>query len=208
MVFVLTADQRDSRHHRDAVEAILPVLAPVSTQRAFERTAGDELQGVLAAALSVAEAIVVLMDSGQWHVGIGVGRVDSPLPASTRAGRGPAFVAARAAVELAKRRGSGIEVAAPGDTDRLGPAPSVTRDATTGCQLVADLLHRRTPAGREAVQLMRAGATQALVARRLGISRQAVGQRLTAARWQLELGAMPMLAHLLERADRDEEARP
>jgi hypothetical protein len=34
-----------------------------------------------------------------WSVGIGVGPVEEPLPASTRSGRGIAFTRARRAVE-------------------------------------------------------------------------------------------------------------
>ncbi|MGI8768888.1 MAG: hypothetical protein ACR2I1_07250 [Propionibacteriaceae bacterium] len=200
MVYVLTVDQRNSRHRIDAVEGALVRLTGIEAIRVFERTVGDEFQGVLAQPVSVIQAMLILMDSSRgspksdWHLGIGVGAVETPMPASVRSARGPAFVAARTAVERAKRRGSGVEVA----TD---PDSRPAHDAGTGCQLLLDLIQRRTDAGREAVALVRAGLTQQRAADRLGVSRQAVGQRLASARWPLEQSAVEMLAFLLERTD-------
>ena len=50
-MFVLTVDQRGSRRDIDRVDAILTALATVQTVRAFERTAGDEIQEAVWAAL-------------------------------------------------------------------------------------------------------------------------------------------------------------
>ena len=44
MVFVITADQRNSRSSPDRVEAMLDQLNSGQTLRRFERTAGDEVQ--------------------------------------------------------------------------------------------------------------------------------------------------------------------
>jgi len=196
MVYVITADQRNSRRSDDAVVGALPRLTDVPTLRGFERTVGDELQAVLDDPLSVVRAIVVLMDTAPWHIGIGIGDAELPLPESVRAARGPAFLAARASVDLAKQRDSGIEVSAQPDA---GPD---TEAASVACQLLADLVTRRSEAGVEAIRLTRAGQTQAQVADQLGVTRQAVGQRLQAARWSLEQRTIPVLAHLLERVAR------
>ena len=45
------------------------------------------------------------------------------------------------------------------------------------------------------------GRPQSEVAEQLGVSRQAVGQRLQAAGWMLEQRTLPTLARLLDRAD-------
>ncbi len=203
MVFVLTIDQRDSRHRADAVDDALARLEALPTRLGFERTVGDELQGLLDDPVSVVHAILTLMQTPGWHLGIGAGPVEQPLPDSVRSGRGPAFLAARAAVDRAKRRRSQVEVIARSATTATTPATTTAtaRDATAGCQLLVDLLQRRSDAGREAVEAARSGYTHAEIAARLGITRQAVSQRLRAARWPLEQASIPMLGHLLDRAD-------
>src|SRR5882757_10610353 len=70
--------------------------------RKFERTAGDEFQGVLWEARATIDVIVHLLRADSWYVGLGVGEVDQPLPRSTRAGSGEAFLFAREAVNRAK----------------------------------------------------------------------------------------------------------
>jgi hypothetical protein len=137
-VLVVTADQRGSRRGPDAVPAALdrlaasPSLAPLVE---FERTVGDEIQGVLADGRSVVEVVEHLLRSGSWRVGVGVGAVQTPLPVSTRAGRGPAFIAAREAVEASRR--SPVHVAVrgprPGARDSWNePGPGVVGGATYG----------------------------------------------------------------------------
>ncbi len=70
--------------------------------RRFERTAGDEVQGVLSEARATIDVIVELLRTDTWYIGLGVGEVAQPLPRSTRAGSGDAFVFAREAVNRAK----------------------------------------------------------------------------------------------------------
>ena len=101
--FVITADQRGSRRGPDLVPATLTRLQSVRPKplRAFDRTAGDEIQGVAQEPLTVVDVVVTLMRSDDWRLGIGIGPVNRPLPRQARAGRGPAFIAARHAVRSA-----------------------------------------------------------------------------------------------------------
>lgn len=193
-MFVLTVDQIGSRRRGDLVNATLQQLSAVRTRLPFTRTVGDEFQGALEHAPSVVDAILTLMRSGQWHVGLGVGTVTQPLPDDPRSARGPAFLAARTAVEQAKREPSHVQVVAPA-------APAEAEDAAAVLQLLAAVRARRTAQGWEAVDLMGVLGQQAEVADRLGVSRQAVGQRLQAAGWAVEHRALPTLARLLERTD-------
>src|SRR5262245_29747132 len=101
-VVVLTVDQQGSRTQPDQVPAALEALAVIPARLAFERTAGDEFQGVLDDPPSLPAALEPLLRSDAWNVGIGVGEIETPLPAQARAGRGPAYVAAREAVTAAK----------------------------------------------------------------------------------------------------------
>jgi len=196
MPYVLTADQVGSRTSRDRVDSALRRLADVPTALPFTRTIGDELQGMPRDAVSVAAAILLLMRDNSWHIGVGIGPVETPLPDDTRAARGPAFLAARAAVEDAKGAPARLRVVA------TTPAATEGRDAEVVLHLLGALWERRTPEGWHAVDLVAAGHTQAEAASRLGITRQAVGQRLSAAQWSLEQEALPVIERLLERADR------
>ena len=85
-MFVLTVDQHASRRVGDQVEALLVDLAPLSGRdgvvRAFERTVGDEVQAVLDDAGLTVDVTLRLLRTESWSVGIGVGEVDEPLPAS------------------------------------------------------------------------------------------------------------------------------
>lgn len=194
-MFVLTVDQRDSSRRPDRVEALLGGLAerPGAFLRGFERTAGDEVQGVLDDAAQVVDLVLHLVREEAWSVGVGVGAVKEPLPESTRAGSGPAFVLAREAVGRAKSRPSGLAVA--------GERPEDAHRAQTALDLLTAALLRRSDRGWEAVDLAATGLNQIEVAQRLGISKQAVSQRLHTADWHLEPDARALASHLLSVAD-------
>jgi hypothetical protein len=194
--FVLTVDQIQSRATGDAVDRALDLLSGVATVLPFARTVGDEFQGLLDDPLSVVDAILLVMRHEQWHVGLGIGAVERPLPADSRAARGPAFLCARAAVDAAKSEPSHLTVVAARESD------SEAYDLQTVWRLTATLRSRRSASGWQAVDLVLAGHSRSDVARRLGISRQAVGQRLQAAHADLEAAVRPTLARLLARADR------
>ncbi len=195
MSFVLTVDQIDSRHHGDLVDTAVGRLAELPTILPFVRTVGDELQGVLDQVPSVVTAILDLMRSEQWHVGLGIGDVERPLPQDSRSARGSAFLAARTAVDRAKSDPSHLSVVA------AEPVDHADTDAEAFLRLLTAVRARRSEPGWAATDLMAAGATQAEAAAQLGVSRQAVGQRLRAAQWALERAAVPALTRLLERAD-------
>ncbi|HEV7167663.1 MAG TPA: hypothetical protein VGN49_06790, partial [Micrococcaceae bacterium] len=95
-MFVLTMDQRGSQQGADRVPELLAMLHDAPWVLPFERSVGDEVQGVMSDANAVVEVALRVLRTGQWYVGIGVGEVKQPLPASPREASGPAFVAARA----------------------------------------------------------------------------------------------------------------
>ncbi len=173
-VVVLTVDQRGSSRVAapDLVPPTLGALADVGLLRAFERTAGDEFQGVVERPESLTAAVERLLREGAWSIGIGVGEVDEPLPDSTRAGRGPAYVHARDAVTAAK--------SAPWRLRVLGDEPE-TRDLETVLWLWAAVLSRRTSGGWEVADLADEGLSYDRIAQRLGITQSAVSQRAQAA---------------------------
>lgn len=195
-MFVLTIDQRASRRGGDRVEPLLDRLGASEPARRFarpfERTAGDEVQGVLVDAAGVVDLVLLLVRSGQWSVGVGIGPVDEPMPASARAGSGPAYQYARDAVTRAKSVPQHVAV--------TGAVPAEAADAEAVFGLLGAVVQRRTGQGWEVVDLVTTGMTQREVAGKLGISPQAVSQRLAAALWHQERRARPLAARLLVRA--------
>jgi hypothetical protein len=175
-VIVLTVDQRGSQRGPDLVPEILEALndpASGGPYRSFERTAGDEVQGVLDNGATLIARIAALVRAGDWNIGVGIGSVETPLPSSTRAGRGEAFVLARQAVNRAKQQPSRISV--------VGAADYRAEQIETVLWLWAGVLTRRSVRGWEVADLFAAGLTHAEAAQRLGISKSAVSQRAQAA---------------------------
>jgi hypothetical protein len=193
MPYVLTVDQRASRRTADRVaDALRELDAAVEPVLPFERTAGDEFQGVLADPGQVVDVVLRLVRLGGWSIGVGAGPVQTPLPSSTRAGAGAAFLSARRAVDAAKQRATRLAV--------RGAVPPEAADAQAVLSALAVVVERRSEQAWEAIALVEAGRTQAEAAGALGISRQAVGQRLAAGLYDLERDLRPTAVRLLARA--------
>jgi hypothetical protein len=214
-MFVVTADQKDSRSDVDRAQSVLNDLNRRfgdAVELPVDRTAGDEVQALLPRASDALTMVLDLTRRGHWSVGLGIGRVRTPLPVDTRAATGDAFIAARDAVVAAKRsptrfalaveRPAGAEPGTPGPDAAADAGDPVTADEVEA--LITLLLlarDRRTEQGWEVVDRMASGGTQRDVAAELGITPQAVSSRLRAAGWRMEQAALPGLAKLLERLD-------
>jgi len=191
---VLTVDQRGSRDGADLVPDGLAALSAVPTRLAFERTVGDELQGVLDSGAALATALETLLRADAWNIGVGIGPVEEPLPAHARAGRGPAYLHARAAVTAAKS--SPWRTRVVGD-DALTPSGGA-RALETTVWLWAAVLARRTARGWEVADLVAGGLSYAEVGERLSISQSAVSQRAQAAGIVESRRARELVAHLTD----------
>lgn len=197
-MFVVIADQIGSRTGADAVESALADLRSRYGDRldpAPERTAGDEFETVTASADIALDLLLRLSRGGTWRIGLGVGPAETPLPASTRASRGEAFVLARSAIERARRRRTSFAA---------GVAAGSPFDGAVFEGLADPLLvirAERSRAGWELAALLDAGCSQAEAARRLGVSQQAVSQRALAAGLALERAAVPALERVLAVSD-------
>lgn len=167
-------------------------LSDLRMLRPFERTAGDEFQGVLDETGSVVTAVLNLVRDGHWSIGVGIGPVEHPLPAMTRAGRGVAFHRAREAVDVAKRAPQHLAV-------RSGE-PDTADDLSAVLTLLSVVMRARTRQAWEAIDLAVSGLGHAAIAAKLGVTRQAIGQRLTAAHWREEQQARRSLYRLVDRA--------
>ena len=203
-MFVITADQIDSRNDHDRAREMIARLAAQS-DAAFilppDQTAGDEIQVLLSAAGPTLDAILTLHRSGHWSVGLGVGTVRTPLPASTRQATGGAFIAAREAVLRAKKTEAHFALDV-GQTDAA--APGIEALLT----MLLLLRQRRSPQGWQAGDLFESGLAQTDIADRLGITTGAVSQRLKAAQYRVEQAARPALVRLLEQLDAGPHTSP
>lgn len=199
--FAVIADQVSSRSETDRVPAALAALADLPVALPFERTAGDEVQGLATDPASVVATVVRLTRLEGWRVGIGVGAVGLPLPDSTRAARGGAYLAARAAIAAARRRPTGLalETSRDGGGDRHGELAEAAAHAESALWLYRSLLQRRSEEGWELMDLLDRGLSNAGAAGVLGISPSAVSQRLArAARTEAQRGES-LCVHLLGR---------
>ena len=214
-MYVLTIDQRGSSTDIDRVPELLDGLGRISPRR-FERTVGDEVQGVLDEPADVVEVALHALRSGLWYVGIGIGPVNEPQPVSPREGSGAAFVAARQAVDRAKAAASHIPVAVVSGGVRRGAAATggaeagarACANAEAVLRLVGRLVRERTEAQWRVVDALRARngrnpgrhGKQKQVAQDLGISEQSVSRAIIRSGWQEEWAARPAVEMLLATA--------
>jgi hypothetical protein len=215
----MTIDQRGSTGDIDRVPGLLKGLSALSTAGRFERSVGDEVQGVVERADEVVEIALHALRSGRWYVGIGVGEVDLPLPASPREGSGPAFVAARSAVDRAKGAAAHVPLAVVAGRDRRrANAATTAADGASGSQgakacanaeavlrLIGRLVQDRTAAQWKVVDVLRSvrndthgtHGSQKIAAQKLGITEQSVSRAVLRSGWQEEWAARPAAELLL-----------
>ena len=195
-MFAITADQVDSRRRPDiAAETIesLEILLGDGLVLPVDRTAGDEIQMLVAASETALTAILALTRHGQWSVGCGIGSVNLPLPANAREAGGDAFVAAREAVNEAKKRDTRFALRSMAVMDAA--------DAEAFVDLLLQLRARRSAEGWEMHDLLLAGNSQAEAAKQLGITPQAASKRARTAALRVEFAARSPLERRLAAVD-------
>ncbi|TFD82031.1 sigma-70 family RNA polymerase sigma factor [Cryobacterium sp. Sr8] len=203
-MFVITADQIDSRNDRDrASEMIARLNADFGPAFLLppDQTSGDEIQLLTADADAALNVVLALHRAGHWSIGLGIGDVRTPLPASTRQASGGAFVAARDAVNRSKRTEARFALEAAATAPPGDPTPAADEVEAIVTMLLL-LRQRRTNEGWEAIELLRRGLPQVQIAAALGISTAAVSQRLKSAQWRVEEAVRPALVKLVQNLDR------
>ncbi|WRS30116.1 hypothetical protein U6G28_00015 [Actinomycetaceae bacterium MB13-C1-2] len=212
-MFAVIADQINSRHEDDAVRQTASEINRLAQDGTLQlvlspqRTSGDEFQCLVDKPDSLYRLIRLLMEDGRWHIGIGIGDVETPLPEDVREARGSSLLNARQAVNDSKSADPSIILAG-----KEGPEIS---DANAVLRLISSLLLQRTRMGWEAVhateQAQDSRAPMSEAADTLGITKQALSQRLQAAHWKLETESQPTVlraltvAEQLSRNDESEE---
>ncbi|AWB84023.1 MarR family transcriptional regulator [Corynebacterium liangguodongii] len=125
--------------------------------------------------------IMALLSDRDWAIGLGIavagGASAALAEATAAAGARPGEVGVRV-------DGGGAEAA----------------DIAAVFALIAHVLEKRSFEGREATGLVRRGLSQNEAAAQLGISKQAMSQRLKAAGWQAEQAGIRLALRLIGRA--------
>src|SRR5687768_4095730 len=213
-MYVLTIDQRGSSADVDRVPELISALRGL-TPAPFERSVGDELQGVVEHAAEVVDIALHALRSGNWYVGIGIGTVQLAPGGSPREGSGSGFVAARKAVELAKSAAGQVPLSVVSGT--MGRGREVPPQAREGAvssanaqavlRLIGRVVQQRTQAQWRVVDRLRASqggegrhGSQKHVAHELGITEQSVSRAVLRSGWQEEWAARPAAAMLLDYA--------
>ncbi|MFT2817663.1 sigma factor-like helix-turn-helix DNA-binding protein [Leifsonia sp. A12D58] len=204
-MYVVTADQINSRNDRDRAGELLAALQNEyghSFALPADQTAGDEIQIILTDAASTLGVILLIHRTGSWNTGLGLGQVRTPLAASTRQSAGEAFIAARDAVIRSKKADARFALDVPPHPNGM-PDTSINADELEALiTLTLAIRQRRTAEGWEVIDLLGAGLSQVEIAARLGISTGAVSQRLKTSLWRVEESARPALVRLMESLER------
>ena len=219
-MFVMTIDQRGSTGAQDKVPELIARISRLSNE-GFERSVGDELQGVVADAAEVVDIALHALRTGSWYVGIGVGAVNLPPGASPREGTGAGFVAARRAVELAKAAATQVPLsvvsgsmvsgstgkesgAMRGKGEEWNEGVRACANAEAVLRLLGRVVQDRTEAQWRVVDALGGGygehGRQKQVAAELGITEQSVSRTVLRSGWPEEWAARPAAAMLLDHA--------
>lgn len=148
-----------------------------------EATGSADIALEVAHPTTVANLTMALIANEQWVVGIGL----APMPDD-------AIDCAAAAIFSAPKKAQ-VRVVIAG-----GVGGSFATDIESVFELIHYVLSRRSLQGRESTSLMRSGLTQSEAAAQLGISKQAMSQRLRAAGWGAETAGYQLAASLIRRA--------
>ncbi|MBG6225180.1 hypothetical protein IWX63_001745 [Arthrobacter sp. CAN_A2] len=194
MHYVLTINQRDSREVGDLTADLLKALRHVPAAVPFQRSVGDEVQGVVESATTAVDAALRALRHRRWHVGIGVGGLTPPVPERLVDAEGYGLVYARRAVDRARRTGERIPLAVE------GPDGDVAAEAEAVLRLLGQIVATRTDAEWAVLDLMTPGARgqQKYVAQELGITTQAVSRAVVRSHWTEEWATRPAAARLLD----------
>ncbi|KQB85576.1 hypothetical protein [Corynebacterium oculi] len=178
-MFALHARYRGRATRRaDLVERSARALSTVAGVGTFESLGVEDIRARIETPEALCNVVMALLSDGDWAVGIGLGE--------------GAVVEATGSLSRAARPG----------TVSVGATQGVrgAEDIAAVFALLGQVLAKRTVEGREATSLVRGGLSQNEAAAELGISKQAMSQRLQAAGWHAENAGWRLAVNLLRRA--------
>lgn len=174
-------------HRAELVSQSATALATLAGVGEFESCGVEDIRAVVADAEALTNLVMALLADGQWAIGLGLHPTSDT--AADPQQRQIVLEAASAALTPHAKAG---QVAAR--HTRRGHDAQAVVDIFS---LIAVLLHKRSAQGRQATALMRQGLSQNEAAAELGISKQAMSQRLQAAGWAAELAGWRLAISLI-----------
>lgn len=168
------------------VERSAEALSSLPGVEGFEVLGVEDIRSQVADAEAALNLIMALLSDGNWAIGLGI--------ADGTGSSAPSDASATATAAVGTRAGQ-VRVI----VDRQN-ATTEAADIAATFALMSHVLHKRTYEGREATSLVRRGMNQNEAAATLGISKQAMSQRLQAAGWPAEQAGWQLALNLITRA--------
>lgn len=188
-MFAVHARYRGNAPRRaDLVQRSAAALSTLDGVDGFNVVGVEDIASTMDEPSTVCDITMALLADGEWAVGIGVAT-----------GKDTALSAAQGTLPRNARAGSVWA--------EVTNSPTAAEDIAACFALLGQVLNKRTYEGREATAMVRSGLTQNEAAEQLGISKQAISQRLQAAGWAAENAGWRLAVNLLTTADRISAAR-
>ncbi|MDN5707580.1 MULTISPECIES: MarR family transcriptional regulator [Corynebacterium] len=180
----------------ELVERSAAALSTLDGVGEFEFLGVEDICADVDTATAVCEVVMALLADGSWAISIGVSGSDAKKTATE-------------GLKLAARPGQVYATVEPtvaagtGSKDAKEKAKKDSANIVSAFALLSFVLGKRTAEGREATSLVRSGLNQNEAAEELGISKQAMSQRLQAAGWAAEGAGWQLAVNLIAAADLD-----
>ena len=213
-MFAVFASYRGrSRRRAEYVEEVTEAFANADSVLNVEQVGVEDLLCHTEGAEETLAVVLSLIQAGDFAIGIGRTVTMAELypesaeeweelaPHEQMAATGEV---ARRAIRIRQRPGEvSVRLELPGSdhTQAPGKGTEIAEDVAAAFTLIAHVLARRTKEGREATALLRSGYSQSEAAEVVGISTQAMSQRLASAGWQAEQAGWNLAVHMLARVD-------
>lgn len=172
----------NDRHRAELVRESAEALATLPGVSPFDIIGVENIITVLKTADACCDVTMALLSHGDWAVTIGVASLFDDTRSLAINTMGPRARAGTVTVGVTNN-------------------PDMADDIAGVFCMLGQILGKRTVEGRQATSLMRSGFNQIEAAQKLGISKQAMSQRLQAAGWQAELAGWRLALRLLRAAE-------
>lgn len=174
------------------VQESAAALSSLEGVEGFENTGVEDIASIVTNPEAACDVIMALLSAQDWAICVTVlvedGKENSPQRALSTAARALGKHARAGFVKACVKHGGKRVYESEQDIEAI-------------FLLLAFVLGRRSEQGREATSLMRRGFTQQDAADELGVSKQAICQRLRAAGWAAEDAGYDLAINLLRRAE-------
>ncbi|MDN6407260.1 MAG: MarR family transcriptional regulator [Corynebacterium casei] len=180
----------------ELVERSAAALSTLDGVGEFEFLGVEDICADVDTATAVCEVVMALLADGSWAISIGVSGSDAKKTATEGLKLAARPGQVYATVEPTVAAGTGSKAAKE-------KAKKNSANIVSAFALLSFVLGKRTAEGREATSLVRSGLNQNEAAEELGISKQAMSQRLQAAGWAAEGAGWQLAVNLIAAADLD-----